>query len=54
MKIGIITNLYPPHTRGGAENVIVRTVGQLLALGHDVFVITGQPKRLGGAVTLDK
>lgn len=54
MKIGIITNLYPPHTRGGAENVIVRTVGQLLALGHDVFVITGQPKRLGGQVTLDR
>ncbi|HRH31747.1 MAG TPA: glycosyltransferase [bacterium] len=54
MKIGIITNLYPPHTRGGAENVIVRTVGQLLALGHDVFVITGQPKRLGGEVTLDR
>lgn len=54
MKIGIITNLYPPHTRGGAENVIVRTVGQFLAMGHDVFVITGQPKKLGRKVALDR
>ncbi|MFZ2681928.1 MAG: glycosyltransferase family 4 protein [Patescibacteria group bacterium] len=54
MKIGIITNLYPPHSRGGAENVIVRTVGQLLAMGHDVFVITGQPKRFGKKITLDR
>lgn len=54
MKIGIITNLYPPYSRGGAENIIVRTVGQLLALGHDVFVITGQPKKLGRHVVLDR
>lgn len=54
MKIGIVTNLYPPHTRGGAENVIVRTVGQLLAMGHDVFVITGQPKSFGKHITLDR
>ncbi len=47
MKIGIITNLYPPYARGGAENVIVRTVGQLIAMGHDVFVITGQPRKAG-------
>lgn len=54
MKIGIITNLYPPHTRGGAENVIVRTVGQLLAMGHDVFVITGQPRSEGRHIKLDR
>lgn len=54
MKIGIITNLYPPYTRGGAENVIVRTVGQLLAMGHDVFVITGQPRKLGRHIVLDR
>ncbi len=54
MKIGIITNLYPPFSRGGAENVIVRTVGQLMAMGHDVFVITGHPKRLGTKVVLDR
>lgn len=52
MKIGIITNLYPPHARGGAENVIVRTVTQLVAMGHDVFVITGQPR--GKPLTLDR
>jgi glycosyltransferase involved in cell wall biosynthesis len=54
MKIGIVTNLYPPHTRGGAENVIVRTVGQLLAMGHDVFVITGQPRAQGTGITVDQ
>ncbi len=54
MKIGIITNLYPPHTRGGAENVIVRTVEQLLAMGHDVFLITGQPKKNGVGIALGK
>jgi glycosyltransferase involved in cell wall biosynthesis len=54
MKIGIITNLYPPFARGGAENVIVRTVGQLMAAGHDVFVITGHPKELGTKRVLDR
>lgn len=54
MKIGIITNLYPPFARGGAENVIVRTVGQLMAMGHDVFVITGHPKELGTKRVLDR
>ncbi len=52
MKIGIVTNLYPPYARGGAENVIVRTVEQLLALGHDVFVVTGQPKSKGMGVAV--
>ncbi|MEK7665662.1 MAG: glycosyltransferase [Patescibacteria group bacterium] len=40
MKIGIITNLYPPYARGGAEIIITRLVTELLPLGHDVFVIT--------------
>ena len=44
MKIGIISNLYPPFQRGGAEYVVVRTVEALLDMGHDVFVITGRPK----------
>ena len=52
MKIGIVTNLYPPYARGGAENVIVRTVEQLLSMGHDIFVITGQPKSAGAGPTL--
>jgi glycosyltransferase involved in cell wall biosynthesis len=54
MKIGIITNLYPPYARGGAENVIVRTVEQLLSMGHDVFLITGQPKTAGLGPTLGR
>jgi glycosyltransferase involved in cell wall biosynthesis len=54
VKIGIITNLFPPHARGGAEIVIVRMVGELLALGHEVFVITGQPKSAGKNVSLDR
>ena len=45
----MVTNLYPPFSRGGAENVIVRTVDELLGLGHDVFVITGGPASGGGA-----
>src|SRR5690349_15997645 len=53
MKIGIVTNLYPPYARGGAENVIVRTVEELLARGHEVFVITGQPRRQGRGVQVD-
>lgn len=54
MKIGIITNLYPPYTRGGAENVVVRTVEQLLETGHDVFVITTHPKKGGRAFLRDR
>ncbi len=54
MKIGIITNLYPPFSRGGAENVVVRTVESLIEQGHDIFVITSQPRRLGSEVKNDR
>src|SRR3989338_1428361 len=50
MKIGIITNLYPPYARGGAEVVITRIVTELLVLGHDVFVLPTRP--YGGFFTL--
>jgi glycosyltransferase involved in cell wall biosynthesis len=43
MKIGIITNLYPPYQRGGAEHVIVRTVEALTDKKQDIFVITSKP-----------
>ncbi len=43
MKIGIVTNLYPPYVRGGAEHVIVRTIEGLVSAGHDVFVVTTKP-----------
>ncbi len=43
MKICIVTNLYPPLTRGGAE-IIAETMAQgLHAKGHDVFVVTSGP-----------
>ncbi len=53
MKIGIITNLYPPYARGGAEYVIVRTVEALTAKGHDVFVVTTGPKSITAKGELD-
>ncbi|MFH1632264.1 MAG: glycosyltransferase [bacterium] len=49
MKIAIITNLYPPYVRGGAENVVVRTVEALQELypEHEVFVISSHPRNKG-------
>lgn len=44
MKVCIISNLYPPHARGGAEQVVVKTVRGLREAGHDVVVITAAPK----------
>lgn len=44
MKICLINNLYPPYARGGAEQVVVKTVQGLLAQGHEVVVITTAAK----------
>lgn len=44
MKICIINNIYPPYHRGGAEQVVVKTVEGLIARGHTVTLITGAPK----------
>ncbi|MBI5022916.1 MAG: glycosyltransferase family 4 protein [Candidatus Magasanikbacteria bacterium] len=43
MKICLISNLYPPYARGGAEQVVKNTVEGLLARGHEVVVITARP-----------
>jgi len=43
MKIGIVSNLYPPNERGGAELVAQRVADELYARGHDVFVLTTEP-----------
>ncbi len=43
MKICIISNLYPPISRGGAERVAERVVRGLAASGHEVFVISTKP-----------
>lgn len=43
MKIALITNLYEPYARGGAEVVVKRTARELVRQGHQVVIITGQP-----------
>src|SRR3989338_1980326 len=43
MKIALLTNLYPPLSRGGAEKVAERIVGELKRRGHDVFVVSTKP-----------
>ena len=43
MRICCISNLYPPHGRGGAERVAAEEVAELKRAGHDVFVITASP-----------
>ncbi len=40
MKIGIVSNLYPPNIVGGAEIVAYELANGLSKTGHDVFVIT--------------
>lgn len=42
MKIGIISNLYPPISRGGAEQIAHRVAHELHVKGHDVFVVSTQ------------
>lgn len=43
MKIGIVSNLYPPDQRGGAELVASRIADELYRRGHQVFVVTTKP-----------
>jgi len=43
MRICIITNLYPPHVRGGAERVAHRIARGFVSRGHSVSVITTKP-----------
>ncbi len=50
MRICFITNLYPPHGRGGAERVVEQEARALHALGHDVSVITAEPVREDGSI----
>lgn len=54
MKIGIISNLYPPYQRGGAEYVVVRTVEAMLDRHQDVFVVTGKPFCQRGPLDRDR
>ncbi len=43
MKICLISNLYPPISRGGAERVAERVARGLESSGHEVFVISTKP-----------
>jgi len=43
MKICLISNLYPPISRGGAEKVAERVAKGLRGAGHEVFVISTKP-----------
>ncbi|KKR54652.1 MAG: Glycosyltransferase [Parcubacteria group bacterium GW2011_GWA2_40_23] len=45
MKIAVISNLYKPYTRGGAERIVELTVQGLKQAGHDVFVISTKPQK---------
>lgn len=40
MKLAILSNLYPPVSRGGAEQIAHRVAHELHVLGHRVFVVT--------------
>jgi glycosyltransferase involved in cell wall biosynthesis len=40
MKVCVINNLYPPLARGGAEQVVEKTVEALLESGHEVVLVT--------------
>ena len=44
MKICIINNIYPPYERGGAEQVVRKTVEGLIKAGHEVVLLTSSPK----------
>lgn len=43
MKILLVNNLYPPHTRGGAEQVVVSEAQGFRDAGHEVTVLTAEP-----------
>lgn len=43
MKICYITNLYPPHVRGGAERIVARLAREAQVRGAQVHIITSAP-----------
>ena len=43
MNIGLVSNLYPPYARGGAEQIVRRTAHALDRMGHRVFILTTRP-----------
>jgi len=47
MKIVVISNLFPPYMRGGAERIAADVSCALARAGHEVVVITSGPKKSG-------
>lgn len=45
MKILLVSNLYPPDTLGGAEQMVALLAGDLAARGHEVHVVTRRKSR---------
>lgn len=43
MKFFIISNLYEPYARGGAEGVVKTVAEGLVSRGHEVVVVTARP-----------
>ncbi|KKW45021.1 MAG: Glycosyltransferase [Parcubacteria group bacterium GW2011_GWA2_56_7] len=43
MNIMILTNLFAPYTRGGAERIVEKQAGMLAGEGHNVLVLTTAP-----------
>ena len=52
MRICLISNLYPPYNRGGAEQVVKNTVEGLLSRGHQVAVITARPSGVSDPLSI--
>lgn len=44
MKVCLISNLYEPHVRGGAEKIVQQQAEGLNENGHDVVVISTKPQ----------
>lgn len=54
MKFLLITNLYEPYARGGAEEVVKTVAEGLAKRGHEVVVLTTGPMRYGLWPTMER
>ena len=53
MRVCLVSNLYPPDRRGGAEVVVGQLARGLQAAGHDVTVVATAPRARTGWETVD-
>ncbi len=54
MKIGLAHNLYEPYAKGGAEKLVERLIKEFTNSGHEVFLITTEPKNKKLRLNYDK